>query len=177
MVPGRGHDVLIRAAARLREQLPEVRVVLIGRGEHRPVLEALQRELHLEDTVVFAGYRGADLPATLAALDCLVLLAAGSEESCRAVLEGMAAARPVVGARVGAVPEIVVDGETGWLVDATPEAVSACLEMALRDRERGRRMGAAGRRRVETLFTPSRRASLVEGVYGGVLTKEALSRR
>jgi L-malate glycosyltransferase len=177
MVPGRGHDVLIRAAARLRERLPEVRVVLIGRGEHRPVLEALQRKLHLEDTVVFAGYRGPDLPATLAALDCLVLLAAGSEESCRAVLEGMAAGRPVVGARVGAVPEIVVDGETGWLVDATPEAVAACLETALRDRERGRRMGAAGRRRVETLFTPSRRASLVEGVYGGVLTKEALSRR
>ena len=122
---------------------------------------------------MFAGYRGADLPAILAALDCLVLLGAGSEESCRAVLEGMAAGRPVVGARVGAVPEIVVDGETGWLVDATPEAVAACLETALRDRERGRRMGAAGRRRVEALFTPSRRASLVEGVYGGVLTKEA----
>jgi L-malate glycosyltransferase len=177
MVPGRGHDVLIRAAALLRPRLPGVRVVLIGRGEHRPALEALRTELHLEDTVVFAGYRGADLPATLAALDCLVLLGAGSEESCRAVLEGMAAARPIVGARVGAVPEIVVDGETGWLVDATPEAVAACLETALRDRERGRGMGAAGRRRVEALFTPSRRASLVEGVYGEVLTKEALSRR
>jgi len=173
MVPGRGHDVLIRAAARLRKRLPGLRIVLIGRGEHRPALEALRQELHLEDTLVFAGYRGADLPAILAALDCLVLLGAGSEESCRAVLEGMAAGRPVVGARVGAVPEIVVDGETGWLVDATPEAVAACLETALRDRERGRRMGAAGRRRVEALFTPSRRASLVEGVYGGVLTKEA----
>jgi glycosyltransferase involved in cell wall biosynthesis len=165
--------VLIRAAARLRERLPGLRVVLIGRGEHRPALEALRHELRLEDTLVFAGYRGADLPAILAALDCLVLLGAGSEESCRAVLEGMAAGRPVVGARVGAVPEIVVDGETGWLVDATPEAVAACLETALRDRERGRRMGAAGRRRVEALFTPSRRARLVEGVYGGVLAKEA----
>jgi glycosyltransferase involved in cell wall biosynthesis len=173
MVPGRGHDVLIRAAARLRERLPGLRVVLIGRGEHRPALEALRQELRLEDTLVFAGYRGADLPAILAALDCLVLLGAGSEESCRAVLEGMAAGRPVVGARVGAVPDIVVDGETGWLVDATPEAVAACLETALRDRERGRRMGAAGRRRVEALFTPSRRARLVEGVYGGVLAKEA----
>jgi glycosyltransferase involved in cell wall biosynthesis len=172
MVPGRGHDVLIRAAAHLRERLPGLRVVLIGRGEHRPALEALRQELRLGDTVVFAGYRGADLPATLAALDCLVLLGAGSEESCRAVLEGMAAARPVVGARVGAVPEIVVDGETGWLVDATPEAVAACLETVLRDRPRGRRMGAAGRRRVETLFTPSRRAGLVEGVYRGCSPKK-----
>ena len=177
MVPGRGHDVLLRAASRLRERLPGARVALVGRGEHRPALEGLRRELQLEDTVVFAGYRGPDLPATLAALDCLVLLGAGSEESCRAVLEGMAAARPVVAARVGAVPEIVVDGETGWLVDATPEAVAAGLEAALGDRARARRMGAAGRRRVEALFTPSRRASLVEEVYAGVLVKEALSRR
>ena len=177
MVPGRGHDVLLRAASRLRERLPGARVALVGRGEHRPALEGLRRELQLEDTVVFAGYRGPDLPATLAALDCLVLLGAGSEESCRAVLEGMAAARPVGAARVGAVPEIVVDGETGWLVDVTPEAVAAGLEAALGDRARARRMGAAGRRRVETLFTPSRRAGLVEEVYEGVLTKEALSRR
>jgi glycosyltransferase involved in cell wall biosynthesis len=177
MVPGRGHDVLLGAAARLRERLPEARVVLVGRGEHQLALEHLARELHLEGTVVFAGYRGSDLPATLAALDCVVLLGAGSEESCRAVLEGMAAGRPVVAAPVGAVPEIVVDGETGWLVETTtPEGVAACLEAALGDRERSRRMGAAGRRRVEALFTSSRRATLVEGVYAGVLAKEALPR-
>ena len=86
-----------------------------------PPSRRLVRELDLEATVVFAGYRGADLPAVLAALDCFVLLGVGSEESCRAVLEAMAVGRPVVAAPVGAVPEIVVDGETGWLVDAAPE--------------------------------------------------------
>jgi glycosyltransferase involved in cell wall biosynthesis len=177
MVPGRGHDILLRAAARLRERLPRARVVLVGRGEHRPAIEALRRDLGLEETVVFAGYRGADLPATLAALDCLVLLGAGSEESCRAVLEAMAAGRPVVAARVGAVPEIVQDGETGWLVDASPEAVAACLVAALENPERARQMGASGRRRVEALFTPGRRAALVEAVYEEVLAKEALPRR
>ena len=85
--------------------------------------------------------------------------------------------RPVVAAPVGAVPEIVVDGETGWLVEPTPDAVAACLEAALRDQGRARRLGAAGRRRVEALFTPSRRAALVEAVYAGVLAKEALPRR
>jgi glycosyltransferase involved in cell wall biosynthesis len=89
----------------------------------------------------------------------------------------MAAGRPIVGARVGAVPEIVVEGETGWLVDPTPEAVAGALETALRDRERGRLMGSAGRTRVEALFTPARRASLVERVYAEVLTKEALPPR
>jgi glycosyltransferase involved in cell wall biosynthesis len=177
MVPGRGHDVLLRATARLRERLPDVRLVLVGRGEHRPVVEALVRELGLESTVVFAGYRGADLPAVLAALDCVVLLGVGSEESCRAVLEAMAVGRPVVAAPVGAVPEIVVDGETGWLVEPAPEPVAVRLEAALRDRGGARHVGEAGRRRVEALFTPSRRAALVEAVYARVLAKEALPRR
>ena len=177
MVPGRGHDILLRAAARLRDRLPEARVVLVGRGEGRPGLERLVRELGLGTTVVFAGYRGADLPAVLAALDCVVFLGMGSEESCRAVLEAMAAGRPVVAAPVGAVPEMVVDGETGWLVEAAPDAVAATLEAALRDRGRARQLGAAGRRRVEAHFTPPRRAALVEAVYAGVLAKEALPRR
>lgn len=177
MVPGRGHDALLRAMARLRERMPEARLVLVGRGELRPVLEALVRDLGLESTVIFAGYRGADLPETLAALDCQVFLGTGSEESCRAVLEGMAAARPVVAAPVGAVPEIVVDGQTGWIVEPAPELVADRLEAALRDPERARLMGVAGRERVERLFTPPRRAALVEAIYAQVLTKEALSRR
>ena len=172
MAPGRGHDVLLRAGARLRERLPSVRVVLVGRGELRPDLEALVRELQLGPTVVFAGYRDADLPAVLAALDCAVLLGAGSEESCRAVLEAMAVGLPVVAAPVGAVPEIVVDGVTGWLVKPTPDAVADCLDAALRDPGRSRHVGKAGRRRVEALFEPSRRAALVEDAYARVLAKE-----
>jgi glycosyltransferase involved in cell wall biosynthesis len=177
MVPKRGHDVLLRAVARLRDRMPDLRLVLVGRGEGRPEIESLVRELDLEKTVVFAGYRGPDLPAVLAALDCFVLLGVGSEETCRAVLEAMAVGRPVVAAPVGAVPEIVVDGETGSLVAPNPDAVAAGLETILRDPERARRLGAAGRRRVEALYTPARRAKLVEGVYSQVLAKEPLPRR
>ena len=177
MVPKRGHDVLLRAVARLRDRIPELRLVLVGRGEGRSELERLVRELELEKTVVFAGYRGPDLPAVLAALDCFALLGVGSEETCRAVLEAMAVGRPVVAAPMGAVPEVVVDGETGSLVAPVPDAVATGLEAILRDPDRARRRGAAGRRRVETLFTPARRAALVEGVYTRVLAKEPLPRR
>jgi glycosyltransferase involved in cell wall biosynthesis len=177
MVPGRGHDVLLRAMAVLHGRMPEARLVLVGRGEHRPALEALVGELGLGSTVVFAGYHGPDLPAMLAAFDCAVLLGAGSEESCRAVLEAMAVGRAVVAAPVGAVPETVVDGETGWLVEPVPGAVASRLEDVLSDRDRARRMGEAGRRRVEAQFTPSNRAARVEAIYGQVLAKEALPRR
>jgi glycosyltransferase involved in cell wall biosynthesis len=70
----------------------------------------------------------------------------------------------------------VVDGETGWIVEAVPETLAARLEAALRDRVSALRMGEAGRRRVEALFTRSRRASLVEAVYARILEKEALPR-
>lgn len=173
MVPGRGHDVLVRAVARLVPLLPELRLVLVGRGEGRPAVEALARQLGLERVVRFAGYRGEDLPTVLAALDCFVQLGAGSEESCRAVLEAMAMRLPVVAARVGALPETVVEGETGFLVDRDPEAVAAAVARVLADPARARAMGQAGRRRVEAHFTSERRAERVEGIYRELLPSTA----
>ena len=86
-------------------------------------------------------------PRVLQALDAFVLLGAGSDESCRAALEAMAAGRPVVARRVGALPETVVHGVTGLLVDdERPESVEAALRWPRwrRSRRRGaRRMGRA----------------------------------
>lgn len=118
-----------------------------------------------------AGYRGADLPRVLAALDALALLAPGSEESGRAALEAMATGLPVIGGRAGALPETVVDGETGWLVDAEPGRAARAMADLAGDPARARAMGLAGRRRVEALFTPARRAEAVEAAYVAVLSK------
>jgi glycosyltransferase involved in cell wall biosynthesis len=93
-------------------------------------------------------------------------MAAGSDESCRAALEAMAAARPVVARRVGALPETVVDGETGLLVkDDRPQSVAEALAAILGDPARARAMGQAGRRRAETEFSPERSLAIVEEVY------------
>ena len=173
LVPGRAHDVLLWGARLLREKLASVRLVLVGRGEGRPDLEALSRRLRLSDVVVFAGYRGDDLPDALAAFDAFALLGAGSEESCRAVLEAMAAAKPVVAARVGALAETVVDGETGWLVPVEPAAVADRLLRLLADPTGARRMGEAGRRRVETCFSLTARAEATEAVYARALKGRA----
>jgi phosphatidylinositol alpha-1,6-mannosyltransferase len=169
LVPGRGHDTLLHATARLRARVPGVRLLLVGRGEGRPAIERLVQDLGLGDAVVFAGYRGDDLPEVLAAMDCFALLGGGAEETGRAVLEAMAAARPVVATRFGAMPETVVDGETGWLVDGpvgvAPERVAERLVGLLADPERARAMGAAGRRRVLAAFDPAQRAARVEALY------------
>jgi glycosyltransferase involved in cell wall biosynthesis len=162
----RGHELLLNGFRLLLTTVPEARLLLVGKGETRARLEQSVAEMGLGGQVIFTGYRDRDLPAVLAAADCFALMAAGSDDSCRAALEAMAAARPVVACRVGALPETVVDGETGLLVDGDrPEAVATALAAILRDRVRAQAMGRAGRRRAETEFNPDRAVAIVEQVY------------
>jgi glycosyltransferase involved in cell wall biosynthesis len=165
----RGHEQLLAGFGQLLSRLPEARLLLVGKGEQRERLEQLVAELGLGHRVVFTGYRDRDLPQVLAAADCFALMAAGSDESCRAALEAMAAGRPVVARAVGALPETVVDGETGLLVGGeSPGAVAAALAAILGDPARARAMGERGRRRAIEEFSPERSAAIVEAVYRGV---------
>ena len=173
LAAGRGHDTLIEAFKRILVRRPEARLLIVGKGERRDALVDLVARLGVERQALFAGYRDADLPAVLASLDLFVLLGAGSDESCRAALEAMAAGRPVVAARVGALPDAVMHGETGLLVDeSSGDDVAAALEQLLEHPEKRRAMGEAGRKRAVGLFAPERHAAAMEALY-----LEALARR
>jgi glycosyltransferase involved in cell wall biosynthesis len=170
LAPSRRHDRLIAGFRRLLARVPDARLLLVGKGEARSALDRLVADANLDGRVIFAGYRDHDLPQVLAALDCFALLGAGSEESCRAVLEAMAAGRPVVASRVGAVPDTVVDGETGFLLrEDSPDAIADALEAVLSDPARARTMGAAARRRVEAEFSLARQVDAIEAVYRAAL--------
>ena len=173
LAANRGHEILIEAFRRLLARRPETRLLLVGKGERRDALVDLVASLGLQRQVLFAGYRDADLPAVVASLDVFVLLGAGSDESCRAALEAMAAGRPVVAARVGALPDAVIHGETGLLVDRSrTDEVVAAVERLLEDPGTRRAMGEAGRSRAVGLFAPERHAAAMEALY-----LEALARR
>ncbi len=166
----RGHELLIRGFRLLLTEYPQSRLLLVGKGEARARLEKLVGELGLAREVLFAGYRDADLPGVLQALDAFALMGAGSDESCRAALEAMAAGRPVVGRRVGALPETVVHGVTGLLVDDDrPESVAAALRALLAEPERAAAMGRAGRERARALYGSDAHAARVERIYGEAL--------
>ena len=167
---GRGHEALLEGFRLLRRERPDARLLLVGKGERRQALEAAVKELGLEDSALFAGYRDTDLPAVLHALDIFVLLGAGSDESCRAALEAMAAGRPVVGARVGALPEVVVHGETGLLLErVSPEHVATALRRLLERPHEARAMGEAGHRRALGRFSPDSHARRFEEIYAAAL--------
>lgn len=166
LAPNRGHELLLAGFRLLLARMPSARLLLVGKGETRARLGRLVDELGLGRHVVFTGYRDRDLPAVLASADCFALMAAGSDDSCRAALEAMAAARPVVARRVGALPETVADGETGILVpDDRAESVAGALAAVLEAPDRGRAMGLAGRARVRTVFSSERSVDTVERVY------------
>ena len=166
LAANRGHELLLDAFRLLLDTMPAARLLLVGKGETRSRLEQRVVEMGLGGRVIFTGYRDRDLPAVVAAADCFALMAAGSDESCRAALEAMAAARPVVARRVGALPETIAHGETGWLVDEDrAEAVAAALAAVLGDRQRARAMGRAGRQRAMTEFGPDRCVTIIERVY------------
>lgn len=170
--PNRRHAVLIEAMARLQKLFPTIRLLLIGRGEHQPVLERLVGDLKLESCVIFAGYRDRDLPQIYAAMDVFVMLASGSDGSCRAALEAMAVGRPVVGFPVGALPETIVEGITGHIVkEENSEALADCLAALLSDRRQMQAMGEAARKRIEAEFTEVVRLQKTEEFYNSLIVK------
>ncbi len=143
---------LVRAAARLEASAVAVRIA--GDGPDRPALEAEIARLGVGDRVELLGER-ADVPELLAAADAFVLPSL-SEGMPISVLEAMAAGLPVVASDVGGVGELVRDGETGALVAAGDSAALAdALARLASDPAAPARQGQAGRRRVETEFSPA----------------------
>ncbi len=154
--PYKGHDDLLRAAARLAPRRPELLLLLPGRDQGmRAELERLIDELKLGGQVRLLGERS-DIPALLALAE-IVVHPSHEEGFSNAILEAMAAGRPVIVSNVGGNPEAVIDGETGLLFPARDAAALAeALERLLADRALRQRLGAAARRRVQTEFSMDR---------------------
>ena len=148
--------------------LPEGRVLLIGDGELRPQIERFVQERSLPGRVVMAGFRS-DIPEVLAASDVFVL-SSRWEGLPLTVIEAMMAGLPVVAARVGGIPELVEDGETGFLVPPSdPEALAEALQRLLEDEGLRRRMGEAGREKALRGFTLERMLAQIQRVYEELL--------
>jgi glycogen(starch) synthase len=146
--PPKGFDIAIRAFARLRRTRPDLRLRIAGGGADGARLRAVAEQVGVADQVDFLG------PLTQAqvweAIDQAAVVAVPSlflEGFSLVALEAAMLARPVVATRVGGLPETVIDGVTGVLVDpGDPDALSAAVDGLLRDPDSARAMGASARR-------------------------------
>ena len=161
---------LLQSMAAVQKHISPARLLLTGEGELRDDLETQARSLGISEIVTFAGFRS-DVPEILAACDVFVLPSLW-EGLPNVVLEAMALGLAVVATRVGGVPEIVIDGETGLLVPpGEPETLAEALVRLLRDPDLRSRMGRAGRRRVEQRFSASQMVCETEALYEALWRK------
>jgi glycosyltransferase involved in cell wall biosynthesis len=158
------HPMLLRAARRVKGEIPEVVFVIAGDGVFRQETEKLAEEFELKDTCLFIG-RCASVPDLLAASDICVLTSQ-AEGFSNSILEYMAAGRAVVSTDVGGASEAIVEGETGHLVKAGDDrAMAERLISLLQDSDRRRAMGLKARRLVEQRFSRESRLANTSALY------------
>ena len=162
--PRKGHDVLLRAVADLWRAGRPVQWIVCGDGSQRTSLEAQARAAGVAERVVFTGF-SSDVAELLTGADVFVL-PSRLEGLGIAIIEAMAAGLPVVASRVGGIPEIVVDGETGLLVaPGDAAALAAAITRIAAGREWARGLGRNGRQRALERFSSTAMAAAVEAYY------------
>lgn len=166
--PEKDFPTLLHAVSIVVRQVPDFKLMMIGNGAERARLEALATSLGITSNVEFLGERK-DVPDLLAQAGFFVS-SSKSEGISLTILEAMAVGLPVVTTRVGGNPEIVVQGETGYLVpDQNPDALAAAMLKMLSQRESWPVMGKRGRQRVEQQFEIRTMIRQYEELYTEVL--------
>ena len=163
LIAQKDHETLLRAFARVRGHHPDARLAILGSGPLEEATRALVHELALDDAVVLPGRQE---PGDWLARADIFVHTSRWEGFGIVLLEAMLASLPIVATGVSAVPEVVVDGETGLLVpEGDVEALAAALGDLLADPERARRLGVAGLERARTEFSVARMTEQTIGVY------------
>ena len=161
----KGLDLLLGAVHALRQELPDLHLLIVGDGPRRPFLERMSRDLGLSSRVHFAG-SAADTRVPLALMQVFAFPVRWQEGFGLSLIEAMAAGKPVVATRTGAVPDIVEDGRHGLLVPPEDAAsLAQGIARLLKDPAAASRMGREAQARVRQAFSLDRMIGQIESVY------------
>ena len=162
--PEKGLNVLIDALSLLQKEFPTVCCVIVGTGNEHEKLLARIRQRKLDEAVILAGFRK-DIPELLSTMDVFVLpsLEEGMPQS---LLQAMAMERAVVASSVGGVPEVIRDGQTGFLVTSQdPGALAEKIGILLRDPDQRKVFGQAGRLAIADSYSLDAMLQKTEQLY------------
>lgn len=164
----KGFEYLLEAIAGLTNSHPDLRLVIVGEGPDQGAIQSMADRLNLTSRIIFAGQRG-DMANVYAGFDIFVLPSL-NEGLPMTVLEAMAASRPVIASKVGAIPTVVRDGETGLLVEPKDVVgLRAALDRLLSDPALSSRMAIQGHAWVRRHFTSDAMAENYLRMYESVL--------
>lgn len=169
--PEKDQKILIKAFSQALSKCANARLVIVGDGQLRGQLEGYCRKLGILNNVLFLGFRQ-NIPQLLSIFDIFVLSSL-TEGISLTLLEAMAAKKPIVATHVGGNPEVVVDGLTGLLVPPKdPDKMANAMLKILQNPDLAKRMGAAGRKRVEEKFSLDRMVREYEKLYEECLMRK-----
>jgi glycosyltransferase involved in cell wall biosynthesis len=161
----KGHNYLLEAVPLIIEAIPAARFYIVGAGPGYRRLERQIAQMQLRERVFLLGHRE-DIPEILASLDVVVHPSTGNEGVPQSVLQAQAMEKPVVAADAGSIKEVIIDGETGFLISArSPEEIAARVIELCQHRELGARLGKAGRKLVKENFTVEKMLDNIETIY------------
>jgi glycosyltransferase involved in cell wall biosynthesis len=167
-------DVLLHGFRTLREDGIDAVLCMVGDGPDRESVEQLADELGIVRDCLFTGYQE-DVGPFFAAFDVFVLTS-GNEGTPVTAIEALAAGCPVVATRVGGVPDVVTDGEDGFLVSpAAVDELAGRLADLARDPDLRARMGASGRARMRTRYAVDRLIDDTDRLYRELLAEKGIS--
>ena len=162
--PGKGHDVLLKAAARLVRRVPDIRFRIVGDGPRRLDLERQAAALRISSHVEFLGHR-TDVPDVLRDSEIFVLPSL-MEASPNALIEAMAAGIPIVATRVGGIPEAIEHERSGILVPPGDDrALAAGIARLMKRPQIAARLADAARQSAASRFSFDRMVSEFQQLY------------
>ena len=165
----KGFDLLIEAVRLLERDFPHLQVVMVGDGPRWPFVKEKIDRFGLGERVHLTG-PSTDVRIPLAVMDVFVFPVRWNEGFGLSLIEAMAAGKPVVASRTGAVPDIVEHGRSGWLVNPEdPPSLAEGIARLLAHREEAGRLALAGQQRVRERFSLEQMAERVEAVYREVV--------
>ena len=164
------YPMFLRSAQRVVEAVPNAAFLLAGEGELANEVRRLASELGISDATFFLGR--CENIAELLNISDVCVLSSKAEGFSNSILEYMAAGCPVVTTNVGGASEVIMEGETGYLVSPGDDATMASrIILLLRDRERARQFGAAGKHLVEANFSCEAQLTKTEELYNRFLAR------
>ena len=174
LFPIKNHRLFLDAAALVTVEEPASRFVVVGDGVLRQELDQYARDLSIRDMVIFTGWRR-DLPRIYADLDVLVV-SSDNEGTPVSAIESMASGCPVVATRVGGIPDVISDGDTGYLVPAgDADALASRILSLLRDDQEVSRLRASARAYARDRYNLRRLISDIQAIYENLISKKGLA--
>jgi glycosyltransferase involved in cell wall biosynthesis len=164
----KGFEYLIEAVPEVSKEYPDAKFLIVGEGPLKSKLKVKSEKLRVEDKVIFTGFR-TDIKDILSAIDILVIPSL-LEGFPMITLEAMAMEKPIIATNIDGITEQITDGTNGILIPPKdPSAIAQAIIRLINDRESGRKLGLAARKKVEQEFSVEKMVSKIEKVYLSLL--------